>query len=185
MKHSSPLPFKKESGAVLALALIFLMLFTLIGVTAVSRTGFDERMAANAESRTLAFQAAESALREARRTTATKLQTIYPNACSDTIFFTSKPACGDIDSLPDPNNDAHWIDGSKWTSGTEVGIQHEYDEIDLIANNARYTTELIDEKAGTKVTYTIRARAYAQGSVSSSVVVLEETFSLTCDASGC
>lgn len=54
-----------QQGSALVIALIFLLLLTLIGVTAMQTTTLQERMAGNVRDRSLAFQAAEAALREA------------------------------------------------------------------------------------------------------------------------
>ncbi|MCX7107341.1 MAG: PilX N-terminal domain-containing pilus assembly protein [Methylococcales bacterium] len=56
---------QQQSGAVLIISLIILLLLTLIGVTAIQSSLLEEKMAANMRNRNLAFQAAESALREA------------------------------------------------------------------------------------------------------------------------
>lgn len=56
-----------QSGSVLVIALIFLLLMTIIGVTAMQTTTLQERMAGNTRDRNLAFQAAEAALREGER----------------------------------------------------------------------------------------------------------------------
>ncbi|WP_018954728.1 pilus assembly PilX family protein [Thioalkalivibrio sulfidiphilus] len=53
-----------QQGSALAIALVFLLLLTLIGVTAMQTTTLQERMAGNVRDRSLAFQAAEAALRE-------------------------------------------------------------------------------------------------------------------------
>lgn len=54
---------KQQSGAVLAIGLIMLLLLTLIGLTGTRVTGLEEKMAGNNRDRNLAFQAAESALK--------------------------------------------------------------------------------------------------------------------------
>lgn len=54
---------KDQSGAVLIISLIFLLLMTLIGVTSMQGTTLQERMAGNMRDRDLALQAAEAALR--------------------------------------------------------------------------------------------------------------------------
>lgn len=56
-----------QQGIALVTGLIFLLLMTLIGVTAIQTTTLDEKMAGNARDRSLAFQAAEAALRDAER----------------------------------------------------------------------------------------------------------------------
>jgi len=57
----------REKGAVLIVALLFLVMLTLLGVTAMTSSTMEERMAGNARDTSVAFQAAEAALRDARR----------------------------------------------------------------------------------------------------------------------
>lgn len=56
-----------ERGAVLIVALLFLVMLTLLGVTAMTSTTMEERMAGNSRDAGIAFQAAEAALRDGRR----------------------------------------------------------------------------------------------------------------------
>jgi type IV pilus assembly protein PilX len=51
-----------QRGMALVMALVFLVLLTLLGITAMSTSSLEEKMAGNAKDRGLAFQAAESAL---------------------------------------------------------------------------------------------------------------------------
>jgi type IV pilus assembly protein PilX len=53
-----------QSGAALVVSLLFLLLMTIIGVTAMQTNTLEERMAGNARDLNVAFQAAESALRD-------------------------------------------------------------------------------------------------------------------------
>lgn len=55
----------RQSGAVLFISLIVLIVMTIAGLAAMQGVGLDERMAGNLRDRTLAFEAAEAALREA------------------------------------------------------------------------------------------------------------------------
>lgn len=57
-------PRQTERGAVLVVAMIFLLILTLLGITAMSTTTLQERMAGNLRDNNLAFQSAESALRD-------------------------------------------------------------------------------------------------------------------------
>lgn len=54
----------RERGAALAIALVFLLLMTIIAMTAVSTSTLEEKMSANQKDQHVGFQAAESALRE-------------------------------------------------------------------------------------------------------------------------
>ncbi len=59
--------YKRQSGAALIFGLIMLLIMTLIGVTSMGTSNLEEKMAGNTRDRVVAFQAAESALREAER----------------------------------------------------------------------------------------------------------------------
>src|SRR5690554_6556033 len=58
---------RRQSGTALIVALIFLLVMTLIGSTAMRSATLQERMAGNARDWNLAFQSAEAALREAEQ----------------------------------------------------------------------------------------------------------------------
>lgn len=58
---------RRQGGAVLIVSLMFLVILTMLGVTAMSGTTMEERMAGNTRDAALALQAAEAALRDARR----------------------------------------------------------------------------------------------------------------------
>jgi type IV pilus assembly protein PilX len=58
---------RHQRGAVLIVALLFLTILTILGVTAMTTTTYEERLAGNARDSSTAFQAAEAALRDARR----------------------------------------------------------------------------------------------------------------------
>jgi len=65
--HQNSTIHKYQSGAVLFIGLIMLFLLTLIGVTGSQVTSLEEKMSGNMRDRNIAFQAAESALRDAER----------------------------------------------------------------------------------------------------------------------
>ncbi len=52
-----------QQGVALVMAMVFLMILTIIGVTVMSSTALQEKMAGNVQDKNLAFQAGESALR--------------------------------------------------------------------------------------------------------------------------
>lgn len=58
---------RSQSGAVLLVALVLLVILTLIGVSVMEGSVVQERMAGNALDKTRALQAAEAALREGER----------------------------------------------------------------------------------------------------------------------
>lgn len=62
LKGHRPATRSRQSGAVLVIAMIMLLVLTLLGVTAMNTTSMQERMAANSQELTRAFQAAETGL---------------------------------------------------------------------------------------------------------------------------
>ncbi len=74
----------RQRGAVLAVVLMFLLLLTILGITALNTTTLEERMAGNLNDRQHALQATESALTTAERwlgslTPDTKPSTYFTN----------------------------------------------------------------------------------------------------------
>lgn len=67
MKACRPQRFRTERGAALIIALVFLVVLTMLGVSSMRTTTLQQRMAGNVRDSTLAFQAAEAGLREAER----------------------------------------------------------------------------------------------------------------------
>jgi len=55
-------PYKYQSGAVLIISLVMLLLLTLIGISGTQTSSLEEKMAGNLRDKSLAFQTAESAL---------------------------------------------------------------------------------------------------------------------------
>jgi type IV pilus assembly protein PilX len=81
-----------QSGAVLPISLIMVLLLTMIGITGMQTTSLEEKMAGNSRERNLAFQAAESALREGESfLTAASLPT-FTAAGTNGLYSTSSTA---------------------------------------------------------------------------------------------
>jgi type IV pilus assembly protein PilX len=56
---------RRQSGAVLIVAMILLVVLTLLGVTAMNTTSLEEKMASNTQEQVHAFQAAETGISQA------------------------------------------------------------------------------------------------------------------------
>lgn len=66
-QHNRPNSTRRQQGATLIVGLIFLVVLTMIGVTAARMSSLEERMAGNMRDRALAMEAAELALRDAEQ----------------------------------------------------------------------------------------------------------------------
>ncbi|MGH8658869.1 MAG: pilus assembly PilX family protein [Gammaproteobacteria bacterium] len=103
----------RQAGAVLFVSLIMLLVLSVIGVTAMQSTTLEEKMAGNLRDQTLAFQAAEAALREGETCLANQAAEPVAQAnpppplcatcptCADTVFQLNTPG---VDVL----NNALW-----------------------------------------------------------------------------
>lgn len=116
----------KQKGAALIVSMIMLIVLTLIGLTAMGTSSLQERMAGNSRDLSLAFQAAEAALRDA--------ETYYDT----TVVSLGSAFSGDNtglypqNSLPDPFDSGTWANSLVF-SGT----------VDNVAEQPRYIIELI------------------------------------------
>lgn len=165
-----PFLHTRQSGAALAVSLIMLLIMTLIGVTAMQTTIFEERMAGNAKDANTAFQAAEAALRAGEA---------YLNGTATVGPFDGTAGLYDQDTAPAPENlesDSSWP-ATAVTYGTsldEVAAQPEY-----IIEHMRPVLDpdlslASDEPLPDTGIYRITARA--TGNTDTAVSVLQSTF---------
>ena len=91
---------KRQSGVVMAVSLILLLVITLIAVSSIRGTMLEEKMAGNSLDRNLAFQSTESAIREA--------EISIEGVASLGGFDGSAGLFGLADAEPDFANSATW-----------------------------------------------------------------------------
>lgn len=88
---------RQQTGAVLIVGLIFLLVMTMLGLTAMQTTTLEEKMSGNMRDRSVAFQAAELALR-----------------VGEDVVFSGPPSSGngvyDVQTNPAPDEtvEANW-----------------------------------------------------------------------------
>ncbi|HRA80625.1 MAG TPA: PilX N-terminal domain-containing pilus assembly protein [Thauera sp.] len=150
MKTNRPLSsVRKQSGVVLVVSIILLLVLTLIGLSSMRGTTLEERMAGNWRDANYALQSAEAGLRGAetflRPLFLLPTDLTYPDGCSDgdecPVFAHSRLSHSEHDPTADllttritaTNADTHpWMQASQ-----------EYNEIDLpgVATPPRYLIE--------------------------------------------
>lgn len=96
---------RRQSGVVMAVTLIMLLVVTLLAVSSMQGTMLEEKMAGNTLDRNLAFQSTESAIREA--------ELVVDGVASMGNFDGSAGLFGRNDAEPDHSTAATWIDASK------------------------------------------------------------------------
>lgn len=97
-----------QRGASLIVVLILLLVMTLLGLAVLRSTLLEERMSSNLLDRSIAFQAAESALREGELVAAGQ-PAVPASGCTAGIC-----------SLPDASAADRWLGNAGWVNGTTV-----------------------------------------------------------------
>ncbi|MEQ1530660.1 MAG: PilX N-terminal domain-containing pilus assembly protein [Methylococcales bacterium] len=154
---------KQQSGVVLIVSLIMLLLLTLIGVSATQSTGLEEKMAGNFRNKDLAFQAAESALRVAE---ASLVPT--PPAQAD---FNGTNGLYASDASPAVTSDAFWADTDNSRDSGITSLN--------VASSPRYIIQRMNCVVSPPCTtygYMYRITAWATGGTANAVVILESNF---------
>jgi len=176
---SQPSP-QNQRGVTLIVALIFLAVLTLLGVTAAQLMGQEERMAGNARNRDLAFQAAEAALNAAEKNVPA-YAAAFPAATIET------PGSGGMYTfaLCMPNTQIFWSGanekdcdgvaktGFNWSAANATLTLAGVDEV---AEQPKYIVEKMPDLAGAK-RYRVTARGV--GGDANAVVILQAVFTYT------
>ena len=129
--------FKKQSGAILIVSLIMLLLLTLIGVAGSQITGLEEKMASNSRDQNLAFQAAEAALREAEAKIESK------DTIPEFISSNENGLLSDTEIIPD------YFDSNTWTANNSLLFNSEIEEI---ATQPRYFIKYVTTSEPSAIT---------------------------------
>lgn len=112
---ASFLASRRQRGVALFISLVLLLVLTIIGVSSVQTTSLETRMARNEHDTLLAFQAAESALRDAE---SFLVQNV--TAVEDTDVFTDAGAGGLWTVADDPADQDPWEVANVWNGGQSV-----------------------------------------------------------------
>ncbi|MFC3114315.1 pilus assembly PilX family protein [Cellvibrio fontiphilus] len=123
---------QKQSGAVLVVGLVLLLILTVIGLASIRGSDLQERMAGNMRDRNTAFQSAEAALREAEKV----MNGVVTPSFSGAV----------VGYWPDLNKpDAALSRPAEWTKDEweENSVQLDDDTIKGVADQPRYTVEKV------------------------------------------
>lgn len=123
----------REAGAALIVALIMLLISTMIGLASIRSTATSERMAANMYDRSLAYQAAEAALRAGEL--AVEADSVTAIDCT----------LNNADCPPTPVSTFNPANSTGWTlSGNGFAVNNE-----LMSSASSYYVEKMGEVGGT------------------------------------
>lgn len=157
-----------QSGAVLIVSLIMLLLLTMIGVTSMQTTSLEERMAGNMRDKNLAFQAAETTLRVAEATLPP------PPPPAPQMIFNGSNGYYDSAATPAVTTDAFWED---YTNSHDSGIS-----LANLSQAPRYIIQDMDcippAIAPCVGQHIYRITAYAYGGSTNAVVILQSIYQI-------
>lgn len=161
---------RRQTGVALITGLIFLVMLTLIAITAMQSTTLEERMAGNARSRDLAFQGAEAAVRAAE---------VVLSGASLPAFNGSK--AGYYAQLDNGASADYWKSTHNWAaqsvaySGALTGVKEARFVIEALPASQKSGDDSLVAKAlsGGEI-YRITARGI--GTDGTSTVILQTTF---------
>ncbi len=147
---------RRQRGASLIVALLFLVVLTVLGQVAVRSSTLHERMAGNDRDKATAFEAAEATLRDAERDILANLTpaNAYDAGCTDGLCMPSTTATTQWDAVD-------WTGASSREYGVESGAGAYPADV---AQPPRYIVELLpDVPAGAGNSMNANARSSTSG----------------------
>lgn len=184
--HRFPIPAHpaRQRGIALVLALVFLLLLTIIGISALNTTSLEEKMTHNVKDRNLAFQAAESALIAGENWIYTQIgKPVFPNTSSGL-------------HVPSTTTTPNWETSGIWGGSTVVTYPCTPStssgcgtDLGKVNTQPKYLIEDMGEKTesgGSLVTSTsykgkgttvLRVTARGTGGTDAAVVMVQSTYS--------
>lgn len=120
--------YSRQSGAVLVVSLLLLLVITLVSVASMQRSVLQERMTANLYERQLAVQQVEAALRSAENWVAAQLPDPRAQIAANNWFY-GLPVTTDVDRWQDPL--------TQWRAAPTINTD--------MANAAQYFIEYLGE----------------------------------------
>lgn len=151
MKSIHTIALRRQQGATLVVALIFLAILALLGVTAAQTTQLEERMAGNTRDRDMAFQATEAAL-------------TYASA-----NMAALSAGAPLINTAADNGAAYW-NAYNWAGATQLTAAN----IGIANGVLAAYPQLVVERRGTTNYYRVTSRGV--GATNSAVVILQAEY---------
>ena len=171
---------QKQEGVVLFFSLVMLLMLTLLGISSVQTTSLQQRMSTSATDSNLAFQSAESALRDGEDFIET-LNSLLPfdgaNAENNGFYF-------DVDPRDQPNWEAvDWSGAAGFreadTSITGVAAQSRYiiEHVKTVVSDAdALNLDNIGQDTGSGRTQIFRVTARGTGGTAAAQTTIQSSY---------
>jgi type IV pilus assembly protein PilX len=181
MWRSTAMGMGQQRGLALFMSLVMLLILTILGVSSVQNTSLQERMSRNALDSNLAFQAAESALRDGEDFIEDNFNSLVPfdapGAAATGLYY-------DKDWDQNPNwkgRDWAAANGSKVGATNVVGVATPPKYIiehvkTVVSDQDRLNLDNIGQDTGTGRTQIFRVTTYGTGGSATAHVMLQSTW---------
>ena len=176
---------RQNRGSVLVISLLVLLVLTILGITALDTTVMEERMSANTRQRNVAYQAAETALKEAEQWLLNAAGNVVVQA--DLAKF---DASGELYDSTIAARTLNWEinDAGNWGTGNSQAVttlSSFPNDASIIPGAPRYVIEYVGRIGDPPLNYTdpdlreyaFRVVAIGWGADTTTKVVLSSTFS--------
>jgi type IV pilus assembly protein PilX len=166
-----------QRGTALVMTLIFLVLLTILGITAINISALEEKMAGNSKDQNLAFQAAETALRagESWVGSTTSATALDPDPANG-IHAPADPSLTPTVTTPEI-----W-ESIAWTGAGPVQYKQYSGILPLgVSTNPKYIIEKLDSEPAPSggTTIIVRVTARGTGASDSTVSMVQSTYAKT------
>jgi len=166
----------KQTGVVLVISLIMLLLLTVIGLTGAQITSLEEKMASNVRDQNITFQAAESTLLEAEKFIRENPTNLYTDLPAGAPSYLNKAGLFGANT-PEPD----FFDVTVWTAANSAPTPNNFGNNFGILADPRYIIQQIAQSPnggpianGPTRTFKITARAL--GNNAGAQVILQATY---------
>lgn len=182
--HSAYLPppshRRPQQGVALVMALVFLLLLTLIGISALNTTSLEEKMAGNVKDRNLAFQATESALNLAESWIYAQIgKPVFPNNSSG-LYLPSTTVTYNWDGVNWSGSNVVTYPNTPTASGSgmlgKINTQPKYIIEDMGETQESGGSLTMETRYRSKGTTILRITARGTGGTDAAVVMLQSTY---------
>lgn len=173
--------YKRQRGVALFMSLVMLLILTLLGLSSIQSTSMQERMSRNARDSNLAFQGAESAVREAELILE-DTSSLLPFQTANANGYYDAPGNGNVDlSTFDwdvaANNSRQFATVSTNIDGVAAQPKYIIEFIKtVVSDEDRLNIDNIGQDTGSGRTQIFRVTTYGTGGTDTAHVMIQSTY---------
>lgn len=175
--------FNRQDGVALFMSLVMLLILTLLGLSSVQTTSMQERMSRNARDSNLAFQGAESAIKNSE---------VYLDTVTSLLPFQNNNTEGRYDATEDGDGP---VDLSAFDWDTASNNSRQFNAVDIeigsvvkeqkyiiefiktvVSDEDRLNLDNIGQDTGSGRTQIFRVTSYGTGGTDTAHVMIQSTF---------